>query len=264
MTKLTGKVLVTSGGTQGIGEAIALLAAENGAAGVVITGRQEAKGQAVVERINARGAQGLFVAADLSSVDDCRNVIQQCDATFGRVDALVNAAADTNRGTIESTTPEFWDYQFHVNVRAPFLLSQEAVRVMRREGHGGGIVNILSVAAYCGLENLLSYSSTKGALTTMTKNLAMALRRDRIRVNGVTLGWTNTPNEHIVQAAQGSPSDWLETAAKDSPFGRLIEPEDVARLTLYLLSEESGVVTGSNIDYSQHVMGSLPTGLGRE
>lgn len=264
MTKLADRVLVTTGGTQGIGEAIALHAARNGAAGVVVTGRQATKGEAVVAKIEELGAQGLFVAADLSSVDDCRNVIHQCDARFGRVDALVNAAADTNRGTIESTTPEFWDYQFQVNVRAPFLLCQEAVRIMRREKRGGGIVNILSVAAYCGLENLLSYSSTKGALTTMTKNLAIALRRDRIRVNGITLGWTNTPNEHIVQAAQGSPSDWLETAENDSPFGRLIEPDDVARLCMYLLSDESGVVTGSNIDYSQHVMGSLPTGLGRE
>ena len=264
MTKLADKVLVTTGGTQGIGAAIALHAAEHGAAGVVITGRQADKGQAVVDQIQALGSQGLFVPADLSSVDDCRQVIHQCDAKFGRVDALVNAAADTNRGTLEDTTPEFWDYQFHVNVRAPFLLCQEAVRLMRRDQRGGGIVNILSVAAYCGLENLLSYSSTKGALTTMTKNLAIALRRDRIRVNGITLGWTNTPNEHIVQAAQGSPSDWLETAEKESPFGRLIEPDDVARLCMYLLSDESGVVTGSNIDYSQHVMGSLPTGLGRE
>ena len=258
MSQLDGKVIIVTGGTQGVGEAVALHAARNGAAGIVICGRQEEKGRTVAARIEELGCAAEYVPADLSSVEDCRNVVHRCDERFGRVDGLVNAAADTNRGTLEDTTVEFWDYQFAVNVRAPFLLTQEAVRIMLREKIAGSIVNILSVAAYCGLEILVSYSSTKGALSTMTKNLANSLRQHRIRVNGINLGWTDTPNEHVVQMKQGSPDDWLATGEAKSPFGRLLKPDDVARLCTYLLGEESGILTGSNIDYSQRVMGVFP------
>jgi NAD(P)-dependent dehydrogenase (short-subunit alcohol dehydrogenase family) len=159
---------------------------------------------------------------------------------------------------LEDTTVEFWDYQFAVNARAPFLLMQEATRIMKRENIAGSIVNILSVAKYCGLDILLSYSATKGALSTLTKNTANSLREFRIRVNGINLGWTDTPNEHVVQAAQGSPDDWLEQGERNSPFGRLLKPDDVAHLCMYLLSDDSGILTGSNIDYSQRVMGNFP------
>jgi NAD(P)-dependent dehydrogenase (short-subunit alcohol dehydrogenase family) len=258
---MDGKVVITTGGTQGIGESVALSAARAGAAGVVICGRQETRGGEVAARVREAGSECEFVRADLSNVEDCRNVVRICDKRFGRVDGLVNAAADTNRGTLEETTPEFWDRLFAVNVRAPMILTQESVRVMRREKIAGSIVNILSVTAYCGLENLVAYSSTKGALSTFTKNVAHGMRADRIRVNGINLGWTDTPAEHVVQTQQGSPENWLDIAEQKSPFGRLIKPDDVARLCLYLLSEESGILTGSNIDYSQRVMGVYPPEL---
>ena len=119
-------------------------------------------------------------------------------------------------------------------------------------------MNILSVAGYCGIDILCSYSATKGALKTLTKNNANALRKHRIRVNGINLGWTDTPAEHVVQRSQGSPEDWLERAEEISPFGRLLKPLDVARLCNYLLSDESGILTGSCMDYSQRVMGVFP------
>ena len=258
MPSLKDRVIVVTGGTQGVGEAVAIHAAEAGAAGIVLCGRQEDKGRAVASRVEELGCPAEFVRADLAVVEECREVVRRCDERFGRVDGLVNAAADTNRGTITDTTVEFWDYQFAVNVRAPFLLTQECVRIMQREQIAGSIVNILSVAAYCGLPILTSYSSTKGALSTFTKNVANALRQDRIRVNGINLGWTDTPGEHVVQARQGSPADWLQTGEANSPFGRLLKPDDVARLTVYLLSDDSGILTGSNIDYSQRVMGVFP------
>jgi NAD(P)-dependent dehydrogenase (short-subunit alcohol dehydrogenase family) len=263
MASLDGRVIIATGGTQGVGEAVALHAAENGAAGVVICGRQQAKGEAVVAAIEKLGSQGLFVKADLSLAEDCRNIVRRCDELFGRVDGLVNAAADTNRSTLEDATVEFWDHQFAVNVRAPFLLTQEAARIMRREKSAGSIVNILSVAAYCGMPFLSSYSATKGALQTFTKNTANALYAHRIRVNGINLGWTDTPAEHDVQAKQGSPANWLEIGESRSPFGRLIKPHDVARLCTYLLSDESGIVTGSCIEYSQRVVGFLPPDDGK-
>ena len=267
MSQLDGKVIISTGGTQGIGEAVALHAAKAGAAGVVICGRQQDKGRAVAARIEELGCAAEYVPADLSIVEDCRNVVRRCDERFGRVDGLVNSAADTNRGTLEETTVEFWDHLFAVNVRAPFILTQECVRIMTREnseaagGIAGSIVNILSVASYCGLDLLVAYSSTKGALRTFTKNVANSLRKHRIRVNGINLGWTDTPAEHVVQRKQGSPENWLEVAEQKSPFGRLLNPDDVARLCLYLLSDESGILTGSNIDYSQRVMGVFPPEL---
>lgn len=147
MPDLTNRVIITTGGTQGVGEAVAILAAERDAAAVVICGRQEERGKAVEAEIARRGAEALFVRADLSVEADCRQVVRDCDARFGRVDGLVNVAADTNRGELDDTSVAFWDYQFAVNVRAPFILTQEAVRVMRRESTAGSIVNILSVAA---------------------------------------------------------------------------------------------------------------------
>lgn len=264
MGRLDGRVIIATGGTQGVGEAVALHAAENGAAAVVICGRQEDKGRAVVTAIEERDCAGEYVRADLANVEDCRNVVRRCDERFGRVDGLVNAAADTNRGTLEDTTVEFWDHLFAVNVRAPFLLTQETVRVMKREKIAGSIVNILSVAAFCGMDILTAYSTTKGALRTFTKNTAHALREDRIRVNGINLGWTDTPAEHEVQKKQGSPDNWLELGEAASPFGRLLKPLDVARLCTYLLSDESGILTGSCIDYCQRVMGMYPPETGRD
>ena len=257
MPQLDGKVIITTGGTQGVGEAIAIHAAQNGAAGVVLCGRQEEKGKAVAAKVKLLGAEAEYVRTDLSKIEDCRAVVQRCDERFGRVDGLVNAAADTSRSTLDETTPEFWDYLFAVNVRGPFLLTQETVRIMKREKTGGSIVNILSIAAACGLPNLPAYTATKGALKSFTKNIANSLRHDRIRVNGINLGWTDTPGEHEIQRKDGKSEDWLEAAEKQSPFGRLLKPDDVARLCLYLLSEESGIMTGSTLDYSQRVIGAL-------
>ena len=257
MPRLDNQIIIVTGGTQGIGEAVACHAAESGAAGIVICGRNQEKGSAVARSVEETGCAVEFVVADLSRVDDCRNVVRRCDERFGRVDGLVNAAADTNRATLEDTTVEFWDHLFAVNMRAPFILTQEVVRIMKREQISGSIVNILSLAAYCGMDFICAYSSTKGALSTFTKNCAEALRFDRIRINGVNLGWTDTPNEHIVHQKMGQPENWLEIAEAESPFGRLIKPPDVARLCIYLLSDDSGVLTGSLIDYSQRVVGSL-------
>ena len=136
--------------------------------------------------------------------------------------------------------------------------------MMQRENRGGSIVNVLSVNTYCGAETLCAYASSKGALTTFTKNTANSLRKHRIRVNGIVLGWTDTPAEHVVMKQEGRPDNWLELAEAASPFGRLLKADDVARLCMYLLSDDSGILTGSNIDYTQRVMGVFPPERGAE
>jgi len=258
MTQIQGKVLIITGGTQGIGEATALMAAQSGAEGILICGRQVDKGNAVAGAITELGCESEFVAADLTDSEACRQVVRKCDERFGRVDGLLNSAGDTSRGTLDETSVELWDRIFAINVRAPFVLTQEVARLMRREKTAGSICNILSVNAACGYTILSAYSASKGALYTMTKNNANDLRQNRIRVNGINLGWTDTPAEHDVQIKEGAPENWLEIAEAASPFGRLLKADDVARLCLYLLSDESGILTGSCIDYSQRVMGLFP------
>jgi len=258
MACLADKVLIITGSTQGIGESVALLAADSGAAGVVICGRQQEKGEHVEAAIQKKGCRAIYVPADLSRVEDCRRVVQACDEQFGRVDCLINSAADTNRGTLDDTSVELWDYLFAVNVRAPFLLTQECVRIMRRETTAGRIVNIASIAGYCGQPTMVGYSTTKGALATMTANCANALKEERIRVNGIMLGWTDTPGEDGVMRKNGFAENWLETAEKAMPFGQLIKAHEVARLCIFLLSDESGIMTGSLIDYAQRASAFVP------
>jgi NAD(P)-dependent dehydrogenase (short-subunit alcohol dehydrogenase family) len=253
---LDGKVAVVTGGTQGLGEGIARRLAESGAAGVVICGRNQERGEAVKGALEDAGCAAEYVAADLAREDDCRQVVAAADARFGRVDGLVNAAGATDRGTLDDTTVELWDMLFAVNVRAPFILSQEAVRIMKREGRGGSVVNITSMAMYCGQPFLTPYSASKGALATLTKNIAHAHRADRIRCNALNIGWTDTPNEHLVQKAMGKPDDWLERAEAELPFGRLLKPLDVARLTAFLLSDGAEMMTGSLIDFDQTIIGA--------
>jgi NAD(P)-dependent dehydrogenase (short-subunit alcohol dehydrogenase family) len=256
VSQVNGQVFVVTGSTQGLGEAIALHLAELGAHGVVITGRDEAKGQKVAAAVEAKGAKALFVRAELTQVDDCRRVVREADAKFKRIDGLVNSAASTARGTLDDTTVEAWDAMFALNTRAPFLLMQQAVRVMKREGRGGSIVNILSMSAHGGQPFLTAYVASKGALAVLTKNVAHALRKDRIRVNGLNIGWMETPAEHAIQASDGAPKNWLELAAKRLPFGRILNPREVAVMTGLLLSKDGEMITGSLIDFDQNVIGA--------
>jgi NAD(P)-dependent dehydrogenase (short-subunit alcohol dehydrogenase family) len=133
---------------------------------------------------------------------------------------------------------------------------QAAIAVMRREGRGGAIVNVITMSSHGGQPFITAYSASKGALATLTKNVAHAVRFDRIRVNGVNIGWADTPGEDRIKHLEGQPDDWLAKAEAAQPFGRLIKPADVGHLCRYLLGPESGVMTGSVIDHDQNVMGA--------
>lgn len=252
-----GRVAVVAGGTQGLGEATARLLVERGATGLVLLGRSVDKGEALAAELGSDACRTLFIDTDLSDVASCRSVMPAVEAEFGSVHGLANIAAMTGRGNVWSTTPELWDDMLATNVRGPFLLSQAAAELMKRTGTPGSIVNIGSVCGDGGPPNLLPYSVSKGALQTLTKNMAFALAPLRIRVNLIQLGWMDTPAEHIVQQEQeGQPSDWLERAAAAQPFGRLIDPDEAARAICYLLSDESGLMTGATLDFDQTVVGA--------
>ena len=257
--QFTGKVAVVTGSTQGLGEATARLFAERGAEALVICGRAEDRGRHIAGELSAGTCPTTFVRADLADLDDCRRVIDAAEEAYGRLDTLVNCAACTERGTVADTTPELWDRMFAVNVRAPFFLLQRAVALMRGQKIEGTIVNVITVSSHGGAPYLVPYASSKGALVTLTRNTANALLPDRIRVNGLNIGWMNTPGEHAIQRRfHDAPDDWQPRAAARQPFGRLLEPTEVARAIAFLASTESGMMTGGVVDFDQTVIGTVP------
>lgn len=259
MSRFTGKVAVVTGSTQGLGEAIVRRFVAEDAAGIIVTGRDDARGKRVRREVEESGADAIFVAADLAAPDAAEVIMEAADARFGRVDVLVNAAALTARGTILDTSRDLWDTMMAVNVRAPFFLIQQAARIMRREAIAGAVVNIGSVAAYGSMPFLAPYAVSKGALMTLTKNAAYALSRDRIRVNQLNLGWMDTPAEHQVQTeVHGLPENWLELVEAGMPFGRLLKPAEVAEAVAFAASDDSGMMTGAVIDFDQSVIGGGP------
>ena len=193
---LTGQVAVVTGSTQGLGGGIALKLGEVGAR-VLVHGldSQRAGGEKIIAAIEATGSQALLVTGDLREESHCRSIVRSAVSRFGRVDILVNNAGVVHRGTIEDTSTELWDEILDVNLRAPFLLCQEAVRHMK-DRKSGCIVNIGSVNAHFGMKALLPYSSSKGGLMTFTKNLANYLTQYRIRVNQINPGWVLTEGEN--------------------------------------------------------------------
>jgi NAD(P)-dependent dehydrogenase (short-subunit alcohol dehydrogenase family) len=169
----------------------------------------------------------------------------------------VNAAATTDRGTILDTDPDLFDRMMAINLRAPFFLMQEAVSIMRREGVAGTIVNIGSMSSLAGQPFLAAYCASKGGLATLTRNTAYALLRNRIRVNGLDIGWMASEGEDRIQREHhGAPADWLDRAAAAQPFGRLVDPAEVARAVVFLASDESGLMTGSVVNFDQSVWGA--------
>ncbi|MEN5282390.1 SDR family oxidoreductase [Serratia marcescens] len=257
MAQLNGKVAIITGGTQGLGAAIASHFVQLGVKGIVICGRNQTKGENMATQLNAKGGAHVhFVRADLSSVEDCRQIIAQTDELFGRIDILVNAGAMTDRGSIIDTSPELFDQMFATNVRGPFFLMQETIKVMRREKIEGSVVNICSMSGLAGQPFIAAYCSSKGALATLTRNTAYALLRNRIRVNGLNIGWMASEGEdRIMKQYHGAEDDWLQKAAAEQPFGRLINPKEVAQAVAFLASEESGLMTGAVINYDQSVWG---------
>lgn len=260
MNRLDGKIAVVTGGTQGLGAAIARRFAEAGAEGIVTCGRSAGKGEEVAAAIGGdTGATVHFASADLGKVADCRAVIAAADAQFGRVDIVVNAAGLTDRGTILDTDPELFDRMMAINVRAPFYLMQDAARIMIREGTHGAMVNIGSTSAMAGQPFISAYCTSKGALATLTRNTAFALLRNRIRVNQLNIGWMASDGEDRIQREyHGADDNWLSDAAAEQPFGRLLDPAEVARAVAFLASEDAGMMTGSVVNFDQSVWGAYP------
>jgi NAD(P)-dependent dehydrogenase (short-subunit alcohol dehydrogenase family) len=248
-----------TGGSQGLGLAIARELVAQGCTRLVLTGRDPEKGEAAAASLCEHRVEAAFLAVDMGDVAQVPAMVDAAAERMGRVTALVNSAAATERGSILDTDPNLWDRVLDVNARGPFFALQRFAQRCIDEGIEGGCVNILSVVVHGGLPFLAPYGASKAALRYITKNAANTLARHRIRVNGINVGWMDTPGEDVVQQRfHGRAPGWQDEVNVNLPFGRLVQPEDVAGQVAFLLGPQSGVVTGSVMDFDQRVVGAYP------
>ena len=245
---LQGRVILITGSSSGIGLATAEAALAQGAK-VVIHGHDPEK----VRHAAAAVGEAPFCVVDLASPDCGDRIVEAALQAHGRLDGLVNNAGIFPRGDLDATDAAFFDAIFAVNARAPLLVAKRAVAAFRAQRSPGTIVNIGSVNAYCGQPDLLAYSMSKGALMTMTRNLADALASERIRVNQLNVGWTLTETEIETQRREGRPDDWPQRIPPlFAPTGGILSPEMIARHVLFWSSDASAPVTGQVYEVEQY------------
>jgi NAD(P)-dependent dehydrogenase (short-subunit alcohol dehydrogenase family) len=245
--RLKDTVVIVTGSTSGIGEAIARKAVEEGAR-VMIHGLEQELGEKVVADLGDHAALHI---ADLSDPASPERIVAQTKVVFGQLDCIVNNAGWVARSTIETTDAEYFNRVMAVNTRAPVLMIKAALPHLKASQ--GCVLNIGSVNGYSGEPNFLDYSMSKGALMTMTCNLGDSMHREYgIRVNQINPEWVLTDGEHQGQLAMGNPPDW-HTKVPDfyAPSGSLIPPETIASAAIYFMSEESRPISGSVMNLGQ-------------
>jgi NAD(P)-dependent dehydrogenase (short-subunit alcohol dehydrogenase family) len=248
------RTALITGGAQGIGAAVARKFLGDGFSGVLLVDRNAEKLAATQKRIG-KGAE--IHVGDLRDIGTPTAAVAKAIMSFGRLDVVVNAAGNTERCGIADTSPEAFERLFDVNVKAPLFMMQEAAKHMVA-AKSGVIINISSMLAHGGPPNLATYSASKSALMTLSRNAANTFKRDGIRVFCVNLGWALTDGEHELQTTfHKMPQNWAEEIGARMPFGRLITPDDVAGLCAFLVSPPAQMMTGAVIDYEQMPLGTF-------
>ena len=239
--RVSGKVALVSGGSRGIGAATARLLAEEGAA-VVIGDVLEEEGVQTAAAINEAGGQASFVSLDVTKEGDWTRAVDTAVTDYGKLDVVVNNAGISGRTIVEDTTGDLWDQVMAVNAKGVFLGTKAAIPELRAAG-GGSIINISSIYGLIGSETSTAYHSSKGAVRLLTKAAAVQYAKEGIRVNSVHPGFVDSP---MTARFHAEPEVRAERVAR-TPLGRLGLPEDIAAGILYLASDESSFVTGSEL-----------------
>lgn len=246
--RVTGKVAIVTGAASGIGEATAWLLAQEGAC-VVILDLDSAKGSAVADAITKAGGQSHFIRHDVTSDEGWRVAIERTTQHFGGLDILVNnAGTGTPFGSVEQLSLEDWRTVMTVNLDGVFLGTRHGIRAMRRTGRGGSIINFSSTMGIVGSPSTAAYVASKGGVRSFTKSAALHCAKERyaIRVNSIHPGWVRTPMSAAALdklASEGATNKAIEL----TPLGRIGEPRDIAYGVLYLASDESSFVTGTEL-----------------
>ncbi len=255
-----GKTCVVTGGSQGLGNAVAQLMHARGAKNILLVGRDEAKGHAAAAVLHDELCNVSFLSADIGTAAGVASIASTVDERYGTVDAVASCAAATWRGTVWNTTGDMWDEMLSINVKANGLLISEMAKIMDREGIAGSIALVGSIAHHGAVGELFPYVVAKHGLEAMVRHAAYSLRMENIRVNLINPGWMDTPNEDAVQKQfHDAPDDWLEKAEAQQAFGRLLKPTEVARGICFMLSSESGMMSGASIDFDQTMPGQGPS-----
>lgn len=243
--KLLNKVIVISGGTKGVGRSAAEIFAERGAK-VVIGGRDQAAASKVLKMINIYKSEGMFVHTNLENVEDCKRLFDEAAACYGRIDGFFNYAGVTPVSPLDSCDEKTFDYIMDVNFKAAFFCCQQAVKYMRKN-NGGSIVRTGSAHAWGGEKDRAAYACSKGVLLTLMEHISHNYAAEKIRCNYLTLGWTPTEGEVTLRNSMGeSESELRKRAARILPMGRMCERSDYMEALVYLMSDESKMMTGSN------------------
>ena len=242
--KLKGKTAIVTGVGAGIGESTARLFAQEGADVVGNDILEEA--ESVIDAIRSDGGSAAFVRGDVSDIDAARKIIESAIDVYGRLDILVNNAGIVLSGRVDNTSPEDWDRTMAVNVRGPYLLSRFAYPHLKESK--GTIIHVASVAALMGLGNRAAYTASKGALTSLTRAMAMDYKEDKIRVNCICPGTTDTPSLADRISQLPDPGSARKQFIERQPLGRFGTPDEIAEGILYLALAEFCTGTILSVD----------------
>ena len=243
MKRLEGKVAVVTGSNRGIGKGIAVALAKEGCGVVVNSYMEDEESKNTVEEIKKLGAEAIFIKANVTREIDVRDLIEKAVKKFGKLDILVNNAGILVSGTVTTLTEKDWDRQMEVNLKGVFICSKYAVQQMLKQGKGGRIINIGSIAGLVGFPGISAYCASKGGVTELAREMALDYAKYGITVNAID------PGVIVTDMTKGMLDDAAtrKMLMENTPVGRFGQPEDIGNAAVFLALDESSFITGHNL-----------------
>ena len=254
--KLKGRIALITGGTSGIGKATGILFAKEGAK-VVLVGRDEVKGKMSLEEIRKYGGEAIFVKADVSKSIEVQGMVEHAIEKYGRIDVLFNNAGVNPVGTAENTPERVWAEAIGINLTGVFLCCKYVIPHMLRQG-GGVIINTGSVNSFMSWENEVAYSASKGGVLMFTKATALDFAKKNIRVNCICPGLVVTPMVQKIWDELPDPKSAEERIVRKHPMHRAAMSEEIAKVALFLASDDSSFITGAAIPVDGGILSGWP------